>query len=81
MLIDTLRENIRRFYWDRVWQNDKSNEYNDISNKALDISKEGIDYLIRNSLSPIVKECLMAHGFKVTYNGEEYTISWRMDNE
>ena len=81
MLIDTLRENIRSFYWNRVWQNDKSDEYDDITEKAISLSKEGIDYLIRNTLSPIVKECLIAHGFKVTYDGEEYTISWRINNE
>jgi hypothetical protein len=81
MLIDELRENVRSFYWNRVWQNDKADEYDDIREKAMAISKEGIDYLIRNTLSPIVKECLIGYGFKVTYDGEEYTISWRINNE
>jgi len=77
MLIDELRESVRSFYWNRVCQNDKLYEYSDITDKATAISKEGIDYLIRNTLSTIVKECLIKEGFKVTYNGEEYTISWK----
>lgn len=81
MLIDVLRENIRNFYWDRVCLDDKVHEYIDITNKAEILSKDGIDCLIRNSLSPIVKECLMAQGLKVTCDEGEYIISWRINNE